>query len=127
MHTMWCADTPIHLPSKLDSESCCNLACLLASYPRTPIHIAAVSDSNPASPFGRWYLDYMEQETFTKPGLYIVRLAATRQEAQRPGSPATQRLEQVAFITIMFDCWPVLGSFATAWPQYKPCMRHDSL
>jgi hypothetical protein len=37
----------------------------------------------------------MEQETFTKPGLYLVRLAVTRVESQRQGEPAIQRLEQV--------------------------------
>jgi hypothetical protein len=38
--------------------------------------VAAACDARPVDKggFGRWWLDYQEQETFTQKGLYLVRL-----------------------------------------------------
>ena len=87
------------------------LVWLIPCLRRTEVHIAAVSDANPARPFGAWYLDYQLQETFTKPGLYVVRLAATRQPGQGPGQPTSERLEQVRPVTQrMHDAWQQQGA-----------------
>lgn len=42
------------------------------------LHLAVVSDGSATRPYGAWYLDCQEQEVFTKPGLYIVKLGFSR-------------------------------------------------
>lgn len=55
---------------------------------RRAISVAAVSCATAGRP-GSWWLDGVEQETFTRKGLYIVRLALAADET------GEEKLEQV--------------------------------
>jgi hypothetical protein len=51
-----------------------DLPVVICSNPPLSVHIAAASYGSQSRPFGRWYLNYQAQETFTATGLYVVTL-----------------------------------------------------
>lgn len=80
---------------------------------RRHVTVAAFSNASEDRPFGGWWLDGVEQETFTRPGLYLARLVVVRDDNNGP-----ERLEQVrceaagssATLVVLLGLWNMCPS-----------------